>query len=305
MSNGAKQALANTLLSIINEGDQILVPAPYWVSYAQIDNLAHGENVFIDTTIENDFKVTPEQIEKAITPSTRAFLFSSPSNPAGSVYTRDELEAIARVLAKHEIFVISDEIYERINFVGKHESIAQFDFIKDHTIIINGMSKGYAMTGWRIGYLVAPQWIADSCRKLQGQYTSNACSISQKAAFAALTGEDTYTLGMNAAFHSRRDIVVEGLRAILGVKTNIPNGAFYIFPDVSTYYGKTDGKYTINNSNDMSLYLLEIAHVAIVPGSAFGNDNCIRLSFAASNRDLKKGIKRIRTALARLRQKDK
>lgn len=302
VSNGAKQALANTILTLIDEGDEIIVPTPYWVSYAELDNLANGKNVFIKTTIKNDYKITPEQLEKAITPKTRALLYSSPSNPAGSVYSKSELKALAEVIEKHpKVHVISDEIYEHINYVGKHESIAQFESIKDRVILINGVSKGYSMTGWRLGYMAAPQWIADSCMKLQGQYTSCACSVSQRAAFAALTQDNIYTLGMNAAFKIRRDIMVQHLQEIPGLITNIPQGAFYAFPDASSYFGRSDTYISIKNSSDLSMYLLNEAHVATVPGIAFGNPECIRFSYAASAENINKAMHRIKESLKRIR----
>ncbi|MEA2040998.1 MAG: pyridoxal phosphate-dependent aminotransferase [Bacteroidota bacterium] len=302
VSSGAKQALANTLLTLIDEGDEIIVPTPYWVSYAEIDNLAHGKNVFIKTTIKNDYKITAEQLENAITPKTRALLYSSPSNPSGSVYSYKELEALAKVIEKHpKVHVVSDEIYEHINYVGKHESIAQFDFIKDRVIVINGMSKGYAMTGWRLGYMAAPQWIADLSIKLQGQYTSCASSISQRAAYAALTKDNVYTLGMNAAFQKRRDLIVKSLKEIPGLIANVPQGAFYAFPDVSSYYGRSDTYISIKNSSDLSMYLLNEAHVATVPGIAFGNPECIRFSYAASTSNIIEAMKRVKVALGRIR----
>ncbi len=304
VSNGAKQALANTLLTLVDKGDEILVPAPYWVSYAEIDNLAHGKNVFIQTSIKNDFKVTPEQIEKAITPRTKVLLYSSPTNPTGTVYTKEELKAIANVIKKHkDIYIISDEIYEHINYLGEHQSIAQFDFIKDRVIVINGFSKGYAMTGWRIGYLAAPQWIADSCIKLQGQYTSNACSISQRAAYAALTNSKVYTMGMNAAFKNRRDLILKHLSEIPGFKTNVPDGAFYVFPEVKEYFGKSNTYISIKNASDLSMYLLNVAHVATVPGIPFGNPNCIRFSYAASSEKIEIAMQRIKEALLCLKSK--
>lgn len=302
VSNGAKQALANTILTLIDEGDEIIVPTPYWVSYAELDNLANGKNVFIKTTIKNDYKITPVQLEKAITPKTRALLYSSPSNPSGSVYSYSELKALAEVIERHpKVHVISDEIYEHINYVGKHQSIAQFDSIKDRVILINGVSKGYSMTGWRLGYMAAPQWIADSCAKLQGQYTSGASSISQKAAYAALTQDNVYTLGMNAAFQKRRDIMVQHLQEIPGLITNIPQGAFYAFPDASSYFGRSDTYISIKNSSDLSMYLLNEAHVATVPGIAFGNPECIRFSYAASVENINKAMARIKEALKRIR----
>ena len=302
VSNGAKQALANVILSIVNHGDEVLIPAPYWVSYAEIDKIAEGVNVFIPTTLESNFKVTPEQVEEAITYRTKAFLFSSPSNPAGSVYTRDELYELAKVFAKYEgIYVISDEIYEHINFSGKHESIAQFPFLKDRVIVINGVSKGFAMTGWRIGYLAAPEWIAKACEKLQGQFTSGASSIAQRAALAAITLDMRYTRAMGKAFLRRRNLVVELLKEVPNIRINIPQGAFYIFPEVSYYFGKSYQEYTIYNTKNLCLFLLEKAHVATVPGSAFGNPDCIRISYAAPDLRIREGIKRIKKALSLLK----
>ncbi len=302
VSNGAKQALANVIMSIVNKNDEVLVPVPYWVSYGEIINLAHGKNVFLPTDVEDDFKVTPQQIRDAITENTRLFIFSSPSNPAGSVYSKKELREIAEVIRENEnLYVISDEIYEHINFLGKHESIAQFDFIKDQVIVINGVSKGYAMTGWRIGYLAAPKWVADNCFKLQGQYTSGASSISQMAALEAISSDDNiYTLGMNAAFKRRRDLIIELISDIKGFRTNIPQGAFYVFPDVSEFFGKSDGYIMIKNGSDLAMYLLNEAHVAVVPGSAFGDPKCIRFSYATSREKIKVAFERIKSALERL-----
>lgn len=301
VTNGAKQALANTILTLINEGDEILVPTPYWVSYAELINLAEGRNTFIHTDISTNYKVTPEKIDKAITPRTRILVYSSPSNPAGSVYSKSELKAIADVIKKYEnLYVISDEIYEHINFVGKHESIAQFEEIKDRVIVINGMSKGYAMTGWRLGYMAAPQWIADSCIKLQGQYTSGASSISQKAALAALNGDKIYTMGMTQAFKERRDLILELMNDIPGFKTYVPEGAFYIFPEVKEYFGKINNYINIKNSSDLSMFLLNEAHVATVPGTAFGNPDCIRFSFAIGKDKITLAMERIKNALAGL-----
>jgi len=301
VTNGAKQALANTILTLINKGHEILVPTPYWVSYAELINLAEGKNKFIKTDISTNYKVTAEQIEKAITKNTRILVYSSPSNPAGSVYSRDELEAIAQVIKKHEeIYVISDEIYEHINFIGKHESIAQFEEIKDRVIVINGMSKGYAMTGWRLGYMAAPEWIAESCTKLQGQYTSGASSISQMAAIAALKGDNIYTLGMNQAFRERRDMIVSLMKEIPGFKTYVPEGAFYIFPQVKEYFGKINNYINIKNASDLSMYLLNEAHVATVPGTAFGNPDCIRFSFALDKNKISAAMERIKDALVHL-----
>ncbi len=302
VSNGAKQALANVLLTLAGEGDEIIVPTPYWVSYAEIDNLAHAKNVFLKTTIDTNFKVSPAQIESAITPKTKVLLYSSPTNPSGSVYSKKELRVIAEVIEAHpDLYVVSDEIYEHINYIGEHESIAQFDFIKDRVVVINGVSKAYAMTGWRIGYSASPEWIAESCTKLQGQYTSGACSISQKAAIAALSESNIYTLGMNAAFKKRRDLIVRLLSEIPGFRVYVPEGAFYIFPDISSYFGKSDGYISIKNASDLSLFLLNEAHVATVPGSAFGNDECIRMSYAASYENIEIAIERMKTALARLK----
>jgi aspartate aminotransferase len=301
VTNGAKQALANTILTLINKGDEILVPTPYWVSYAELINLAEGKNKFIKTDIANNYKVTAEQIEKAITKKTRILVYSSPSNPAGSVYSKEELSEIADVIRQHEeIHVISDEIYEHINFVGKHQSIAQFEDIKDRVIVINGMSKGYAMTGWRLGYMAAPEWIAESCIKLQGQYTSGASSISQMAALAALSGDNIYTMGMNQAFKERRDLIVSLMQNIPGFKTYLPEGAFYIFPEVKDYFGKINNYINIKNASDLSMYLLNEAHVATVPGNAFGNPNCIRFSFAIGRSKISLAMERIKEALERL-----
>ncbi len=299
VSNGAKQALANVIMSLVNENDEVLVPVPYWVSYGEIINLAHGKNVFLATDVEDDFKVSPKQIRNAINENTRIFIFSSPSNPAGSVYSKDELYEIAEVISENEnLYVISDEIYEHINFSGKHESIAQFDFIKDRVIVINGVSKGYAMTGWRIGYMAGPQWVADNCFKLQGQYTSGASSISQMAALEAISSEDNiYTLGMNAAFKRRRDLIIELISNIKGFRTNIPQGAFYVFPNVSEFFGKSDGYIMIKNASDLAMYLLNEAHVAVVPGSAFGDPECIRFSYAISREKIRIAFERIKNAL--------
>jgi len=301
VTNGAKQALANTILTLTNKGDEILVPTPYWVSYAELINLAEGKNKFIQADISTNYKVTAEQIEKAITKRTRILIYSSPSNPAGSVYSKEELEAIANVIRKHDdLYVISDEIYEHINFVGKHESIAQFDDIKDRVIVINGMSKGYAMTGWRLGYMAAPEWIAESCIKLQGQYTSGASSISQMAAIAALQGDNIYTMGMNQAFKERRDLILSLLNEIPGFKTYVPEGAFYIFPQVKDYFGKINNYINIKNASDLSMYLLNEAHVATVPGTAFGNPDCIRFSFAIGKNKISIAMERIKKALEEL-----
>jgi aspartate aminotransferase len=305
VSNGAKQSIANVILCIVNPGDEVIVPSPYWVSYPEIVKLAEGKMVEIPTTIETDFKVTPEQIEKAITEKTKAFIFSSPCNPTGSVYSKDELKAIAEVISKHKnIFIISDEIYEYINFKGTHESIARFDFIKDQVIIVNGVSKGYAMTGWRIGYIAAPKFIAKACDTMQGQYTSCASSISQLAALKAIdtNPSDSEDLKkMLNAFNERRNLVLELLKEIPGIKANIPDGAFYVFPDISDYFGKSYGEKTINNSKDFCMYILEKVFVALVPGGAFGNPDCVRISYATSKEQIIEAISRIKKALAELK----
>jgi aspartate aminotransferase len=302
VSTGAKQSIANVVLCLINPGDEVIVPAPYWVSYSQIIKLAGGIPVFITTTVENDYKVTPGQLEEAITSKTRMLIFSSPCNPSGTVYTQDELEGIAQVVAKHdELYVISDEIYEHINFGGKHASIASFPFVRERVIIINGVSKGYAMTGWRIGYIGAPTWIAKACDKMQGQFTSGASSISQKAAVTALRSGGAFFQEMQNIYRRRRDLVVEALRKIPGMKVNMPMGAFYVFPDVSGFFGKTDGATVINNPNDLSMYLLKDAQVAVVTGEAFGDNHCIRISYATSDDLLQKAMDRITTSLGKLR----
>jgi aspartate aminotransferase len=301
VSNGAKQSISNVMLCLVNEGDEVIVPAPYWVSYVEIVKMADGTNVIIDSKVENDFKITPEQLENAITDKTKVFIFSSPSNPTGSLYTRSELQAFAEIFRKHEnIFIISDEIYEHINFTGKHESIAQFDFIKDRVIVVNGVSKGYAMTGWRIGYIGAAKWIAKASCKLQGQYSSGASSIAQKASVAALNTDDCCVKQMCEVFKRRRDLIVNLLSSIKGLVSNVPQGAFYVFPDISNFYGKSSGVFKINNSDDMCMYLLNDAHVAVVGGDAFGSPECIRLSYATSDANIVEAIKRIKTALEKL-----
>lgn len=304
VSTGAKHSIANAMLSIINEGDEVLVPVPYWVSYKELIKLAGGKSVFIPTGIGTDFKVTPEQIEKAITPKTKAIIYSSPCNPSGSVYTRDELKAIADVLASHtNIYVIADEIYEHINFVGKHESIAQFENIRDRVITINGVSKGFAMTGWRLGFMGATLEIAKACDKLQGQVTSGTCSVSQRAAIAALNADPELTAElkeMKKAFQERRDYLISLLKEIPGFKVNVPQGAFYLFPDVSAWFGRRSGEAIISNAGDLSMYLLNEAHVAMVPGDAFGSPECLRLSYATSREELGEAVGRIRKALEKL-----
>lgn len=302
VSNGAKHSLANSIMCLIDEGDECIIPSPFWVSYAELVKLAGGTNVVLKTTLETNYKITAEQLEKAITPKTKALLLCSPNNPTGSVYSKAELKALADVLVKYpRIFVISDEIYEHINFVGKHETIAQFPEIHDRCVVINGVSKGYAMTGYRIGYLAAPLWITKACGKLQGQFTSGASSIAQRAALEALTSDNTYTMEMNVAFKRRRDLVLRLMKDIPGLKCNVPDGAFYVFPDVSFYFGKTDGNVTIKNDMDVSLYLLDKANAATVPGEGFGEPNCIRISYANSDEKLEKAMIRIKEALAMLK----
>ena len=274
VSTGAKQSIANAILSMINPGEEVIVPIPYWVSYIETIKLAEGIPITLPTSIESNFKITPEQLQKAITPKTKMIVFSTPCNPSGSVYTKDELKAIALVIYQYpDVYIISDEIYEHINFVGKHESIAQFEFIYERVITVNGVSKGFAMTGWRIGYIGAPKWISDACEKMQGQFTSGTSSISQMASLAAVKADPSVTIEMRDEFKKRRDLVLNLLNEIPGVKTNIPDGAFYIFFDISSYFGKSYEKYHIKNSNDLSLYLLETGNVALVSGDAFGDDN--------------------------------
>jgi aspartate aminotransferase len=301
VSNGAKHSIVNVLLCIINAGDEVIVPAPYWVSYVEQAKIAEGTNVIIDTGIETDYKITPEQLEQAITPKTRALLLCSPSNPTGSVYSKDELKAIADVLAPHErIIIISDEIYEHINYVGKHESIAQFGNVKDRVVLVNGVSKGYAMTGWRLGYIAAPLWITKAVTKLQGQFTSGATAVAQIASITALTGDHGPTEAMNKAFKRRRDLVLGHLEKIDGVRCSVPQGAFYVFPDVSAYFGKSFEGKEIKDSGDLCMYLLESGHIATVPGAAFGAPDCIRISFANSDENLEKAMQRLKNALAKL-----
>jgi aspartate aminotransferase len=304
VSTGAKQALANTMLSLVNPGDEVIVPSPYWVSYREIIKMAEGVSVGILATVENDFKITAAQLEKAITPKSKVFIFSSPCNPTGSVYSRKELESLAKVFEKHpRLFVISDEIYELINFNGKHESIAQFESIRDRVIIINGVSKGFAMTGWRLGYSVSPPEIAKACDKIQGQVTSGANSIAQKAAIAAVQTnpeESAQLKEMVKIFRQRRDLFFGLINEIPGFKTNLPDGAFYFFPEVSHYFGKRNGDTTIKNGTDLCNYILDNAYVALVSGEAFGSDNCIRLSYATSEKDLIEAARRIKEVLAKL-----
>ena len=302
VSTGAKQSIANVMMCLLNKGDEVVVFTPYWVSYAEQIKLAEGNAVWLKGDIDADFKVTPEQLEAAITPKTKIVLFSSPCNPTGSVFTKEELEGIAKVIAKHEnIFVISDEIYEFINFGSQHESIAQFNEIKDRVIVVNGFSKGYAMTGWRLGYVAAPEWLAKACGKLQGQITSGANSIAQRAAITALNGDMEPTLKMKEAYARRKKLVIEGLSNIEGIKCNDPQGAFYIFPDVSAYFGTSDGTTKVENAFDFAMYLLNEKHVSVVSGEGFGDENCIRISYAASDEDLVEAIKRIKEACEALK----
>ncbi len=301
-SNGAKQSVCNTIMALIGQGDEVIIPAPYWVSYPQMVLLAEGTPVFVEATIEQDFKITPAQLEAAITPRTKALILCSPSNPTGSVYTRAELEGLKNVLVKYpDIIVIADEIYEHINYVGHHESIAQFADIRDRVVIINGVSKAYAMTGWRIGFIAAPDWIVKACNKLQGQYTSGPCSVSQKAAEAAYRGSQQCVEDMRQAFQRRRDLIVRLAKDIPGLEVNVPQGAFYLFPKCSAYFGKSDGNRTINTSTDFAMYLLEVGHVATVGGDAFGSPQCFRMSYATSDENIIEAMRRIKEAVARLK----
>lgn len=302
VSNGAKQSVCNTLMALVNDGDEVIIPAPYWVSYPQMVKLAGGTPVIVEAGFEQDFKMTPRQLEAAITPKTRMLILCSPSNPTGSVYSKDELAALAEVIKRHEdLFVLADEIYEHINYVGHHESIAQFPGMKERAIIVNGVSKAYAMTGWRIGYIAAPEWIVKGCNKLQGQYTSGPCSVSQKAAEFAYNASQECVEEMRRAFERRRDLIVSLAKDIPGLEVNRPEGAFYLFPKCSSFYGKTDGTTTIGNSTDLAMYLLEKGHVATVGGDAFGDPECFRMSYATSDDNIIEAMKRIKDALARLK----
>lgn len=302
VSTGAKQSIANVMLSLVNPGDEVIVPAPYWVTYEEIVKLAEGIPVFIQTSIDNDFKITAQEFEAAITPKTKLMIFSSPCNPTGSLYSKEELRKLADVLVKYpEIIVISDEIYEHINFVGKHQSLAQFEDIFNQVVTVNGLSKAFAMTGWRLGYIGAPAWIAKACIKMQGQVTSGTCSIAQRAAIAALNADPSVTYHMRDAFKERRDFVLGELKKMDGVKINIPEGAFYVFPDVSDFFGKSYGDFTVKNADDLAMYLLTESEVATVTGNAFGNEKCIRISYAASDEELKEAMKRIAKALSQLK----
>lgn len=302
VSSGAKQSVCNTVMALVNDGEEVIIPAPYWVSYPQMVKLAGGTPVIVNAGFEQNFKMTPEQLEAAITPKTRMLILCSPSNPTGSVYTKDELEALAEVIKRHDdLFVLADEIYEHINYVGKHESIAQFPGMKERTIIVNGVSKAYAMTGWRIGFIAAPEWIVKGCNKLQGQYTSGPCSVSQKAAEAAYTTSQECVETMRKAFERRRDLIVELAKEILGLEVNCPQGAFYLFPKCSGFYGKCYEGKTINNSTDLAMFLLEEGHVATVGGDAFGDPECFRMSYATSDDNIREAMRRIKETLAKLK----
>lgn len=301
VSTGAKQSIINVVLSLVDPGDEVIVPIPYWVSYEAMVHLAEGKMVTIESGVENDFKITPEQLEKAITDKTRLMIFSSPCNPSGSVYTKDELEGLAKVIARYpNFYVVSDEIYEHINFGGKHESIAQFPEVKDQIITVNGFSKGFAMTGWRLGYIAAPLWIAKGCSKIQGQFTSGANAAAQIAAVTAMNSDLSTTYAMREKFLERRDIIVGLMREIPGLVVNVPQGAFYIFPDVSHYFGMSYEGNTIKDADDLAMYLLKEAFVSTVSGAAFGDPNCIRISYAASEAQIRESVKRISEALAKL-----
>ncbi|CCX65178.1 putative uncharacterized protein [Prevotella sp. CAG:1058] len=301
VSNGAKQSVCNTIMALVNDGDEVIIPAPYWVSYPQMAKLAGGEPVIVEAGFEQDFKMTPEQLEAAITPKTKLLILCSPSNPTGSVYNEEELRGLADVIKRHEdLYVLADEIYEHINYIGKHHSIAQIEGMKERTIVVNGVSKAYAMTGWRIGYIAAPEWIVKGCNKLQGQYTSGPCSVSQKAAVEAYMASQDCVEEMRKAFERRRDLIVSLAKDIPGLEVNVPQGAFYLFPKCSSFFGKTDGTHVINNSTDFALYLLEVGHVATVAGDAFGDPECFRMSYATSDDNIREAMSRIKSAVARL-----
>ena len=301
VSNGAKQSIANVMLALLNPGDEVIVFAPYWVSYDALVRLTEATPVIINGTLENDFKVTAQQVEQAITKKTKAIIFSSPCNPTGSVFSKKELEAIAAVVLSHEnLLIIADEIYEHINFTGDQTSMASLPGMFDRTITVNGFAKGFAMTGWRVGYIAAPKWIADGSNKVQGQITSANCSISQRGALAAITGDLAPTNMMVTEYHKRRDIVYKLLKEIPGVKANNPQGAFYFFPDVSFYFGKRDGDTVIKNADDFCFFMLDKGHVSLVPGGAFGDEKCVRLSYAASEKELVEAMSRMKKALASL-----
>ncbi len=301
VSTGAKQSVCNVVLAITNPGDEVIIPAPYWVSYPQIGIMANGKPVFEEAPYEQGWKITPQQLEAAITPKTRAIIFCSPNNPTGSVYTREEMEALKEVLVRHpQVIIIDDEIYEHIIYSGKLTSWAAFPEVKDRVVIVNGVSKAYAMTGWRIGFIAAPEWIVKGCNKLQGQYTSSSCSISQKAAEAAYTGDQQCVEDMRLAFERRKNLIVKLAREIPGLEVNDPQGAFYLFPKCSSYFGKRLGDRVINSSSDLAMYLLEEGHVATVGGDAFGSPKCFRMSYATSDENIQEAMRRIKEALAKL-----
>lgn len=301
VSNGAKQSVCNTVMALVNDGEEVIIPAPYWVSYPQMVKMAGGVPVIVEAGFDQNFKMTPKQLEAAITPKTRMIILCSPSNPTGSVYSKAELEALSEVIKKHEdLFVLADEIYEHINYIGHHESIAQFPGMKERSIIVNGVSKAYAMTGWRIGYIAAPEWIVKGCNKLQGQYTSGPCSVSQKAAEFAYISSQECVEQMRQAFERRRDLIVKLAKDIPGLEVNVPEGAFYLFPKCSSFFGKKSGDTVINNSSDFAMYLLETAHVATVGGDAFGDPECFRMSYATSDENIIEAMRRIKEALAKL-----
>ena len=302
VSNGAKQSVCNTVMALVNDGEEVIIPAPYWVSYPQMVKLAGGNTVIVNAGFDHNFKMTPAQLEAAITLKTRLIILCSPSNPTGSVYSKAELEGLADVIKRHDdLYVLADEIYEHIIYTGRHESIAQFEGMKERTIIVNGVSKAYAMTGWRIGFIAAPEWIVKGCNKLQGQYTSGPCSVSQKAAEAAYNSGQECVEEMRQAFSRRRDLIVSLTREIPGLEVNVPEGAFYVFPKCSSFFGKTDGETTVNTSTDFAMYLLEKAHVATVGGDAFGDPECFRMSYATSEGNIAEAMKRIKQALAALK----
>jgi aspartate aminotransferase len=303
VSNGAKQSIANVVMCLVNPGDEVIIPSPFWVSYLEILKIAEGVPVLVDTNIQSDFKITVEQLRAAITPKSRLLMISTPCNPTGSVYSKDELKALAQEVAKHEdLYILSDEIYEHINFCGGHQSFAQFDFIKDRVITVNGVSKGFAMTGWRGGIMAAPKWITAACDKMQGQFTSAASSITQKAMHTAMELDfDTHIKPMRDAFLKRRDLVLKEMQNIPGLRTNLPQGAFYVYPEISYYFGKSAAGHNIKSGTDLTLYLLEEAHLALVPGAAFGKDDYIRFSYATSEDKLTEALKRMKQALAQLR----
>ena len=302
VSNGAKQSVCNTVMALVNDGEEVIIPAPYWVSYPQMVKLAGGTPVIVNAGFDQDFKMTPEQLEAAITPKTRMLILCSPSNPTGSVYSKEELEALAEVIKRHEgLYVLADEIYEHINYVGHHESIAQFPGMKERSIIVNGVSKAYAMTGWRIGFIAAPEWIVKGCNKLQGQYTSGPCSVSQKAAEAAYTTSQECIETMRKAFERRRDLIVSLAKEIPGLEVNCPQGAFYLFPKCSSFYGKSYEGRKIETSTDLAMFLLEEGHVATVGGDAFGDPECFRMSYATSDDNIREAMRRIKETLAKLK----